>query len=474
MANRHDSSVERLKFSLRCLAGQNVSVERKDGVICNGVLMLETANNVLETCELRYVKVQGREEVVSQMSIPWSDILFIFAQNAGRMIDGIQESLHGGVPRETGFKTDTDISTQGKSSAGRNLQAAGSAWLDPGTKHTDLDMSSGKDSSWDQFKTNEEKFGVKSTYDEKYYTTTLRKENLSRADIVRAEAIARDIEGQGSTNLHVREERGQDMSNDPYNGDEEARFSSVHRNPNAYQPPHKRADDEDDSQGDTSSKAQPTGKISWAARVKGPKSEDEKTPQNVSGEVPKSTPPGKKEAVVSSEKAGVRSPKPVLSEDRKKQINEMKQFSEQINTKKRGSKKDVTETRQEAPVKTKLTATAKEWKPNANAKEWKPPGAAGAQPPIAPQPVPGQFPPHQPPPMVMQGGYVPMPGYNYQVPQMQMMYSPMMPGVVGAPAMYPPYGNTPPPGQFYAQQPQTVQQQQQQQQGNPSPPKNSE
>lgn len=69
-----------------------------------------------------------------------------------------------------------------------------------------LDSNTG---GWDQFKANEEQFGLKSDYDENLYTTQIDRSNplyLIRARD--AERIARDIEGQESTNAHIREERG--------------------------------------------------------------------------------------------------------------------------------------------------------------------------------------------------------------------------------------------------------------------------
>jgi PAB1-binding protein PBP1 len=62
---------------------------------------------------------------------------------------------------------------------------------------------------WDQFKANEQRFGLKSDYDENLYTTQIDRKNPLYAMREReAERIARDIESQTSTNAHIREERG--------------------------------------------------------------------------------------------------------------------------------------------------------------------------------------------------------------------------------------------------------------------------
>ena len=78
---------------------------------------------------------------------------------------------------------------------------------------------------WDQFAANRA-VGVVSPFDENMYTTRL---DMSKIGISEAEAarLAREIEGQGTRNLHAAEERGQHVGAD--DDDEEARFSSVLR-----------------------------------------------------------------------------------------------------------------------------------------------------------------------------------------------------------------------------------------------------
>ena len=70
-------------------------------------------------------------------------------------------------------------------------------------------MSLDSTGDWDQFKANEEKFGLKSNYDENLYTTTIDRSNPLYAMREREAArIAREIEGDTSGNAHMREERG--------------------------------------------------------------------------------------------------------------------------------------------------------------------------------------------------------------------------------------------------------------------------
>lgn len=81
---------------------------------------------------------------------------------------------------------------------------------------------------WDQFTVNEQKFGVKTTYDETFYTTALDKSKVSREAEERAKKIAAEIEGTATDNVHIAEERGHQLQTDGAY-DEEARYSTVLR-----------------------------------------------------------------------------------------------------------------------------------------------------------------------------------------------------------------------------------------------------
>jgi PAB1-binding protein PBP1 len=48
-----------------------------------------------------------------------------------------------------------------------------------------------KDTKWDQFTINKEKFNVDTTYDEKQYTTELNHENIPKQVKVKADKIAK-------------------------------------------------------------------------------------------------------------------------------------------------------------------------------------------------------------------------------------------------------------------------------------------
>lgn len=109
------------------------------------------------------------------------------------------------------FKTDTDIS---------NGFAARERELQPWNGGLESDVSMSLDGNvngqpWDQFEANERLYGLKSNYDESFYTTTIDK---SHPDFKKREAkaaqLAREIEGSSSSNAHIAEERGQKLAND--------------------------------------------------------------------------------------------------------------------------------------------------------------------------------------------------------------------------------------------------------------------
>jgi len=74
-----------------------------------------------------------------------------------------------------------------------------------------MSMSSGGQSRpWDQFETNERITGLKTDYDESFYTTTIDRSAPSyRNRVAAADKLAREIESTVSSNSHIAEERGQ-------------------------------------------------------------------------------------------------------------------------------------------------------------------------------------------------------------------------------------------------------------------------
>lgn len=123
-------------------------------------------------------------------------------------------------PPALSFKTDRDISS-GYKFKEKEFQK----WVpDADTPEISLEADSG--GVWDQFKVNQEKFGVQSSYDEHLYTTRVNREAADYQErLQRAERLAREIEGLSTSDRHVLEERG--VVVDDSGMDEEDKYSGV-------------------------------------------------------------------------------------------------------------------------------------------------------------------------------------------------------------------------------------------------------
>ena len=203
----------RTPYLMDVLVGQMVVVVRGSGERIVGVLSSATpepngVSVVLSAAQT--IEKNGGDVVLSTISpnvtIPASDLREMDASNV-RL--GSPEELASCVTRSrpSGFRTDTEISRAGASDGGRTLKR----WDD---KSTPLLPSGGglEDTStagWDQFAANEERFGIKSNYEETMYTTKLDKSGQDFKQREReAERLAKEILSQGSGNAHIAEERG--------------------------------------------------------------------------------------------------------------------------------------------------------------------------------------------------------------------------------------------------------------------------
>ena len=83
--------------------------------------------------------------------------------------------------------------------------------------------------AWDQFQANKERFGVDAHFDENEYTTRLNTSDPKYKERLKtAEKLAKEIEAQSSSNIHLSEERGQKTELDDL-VDEEDKYSGVLR-----------------------------------------------------------------------------------------------------------------------------------------------------------------------------------------------------------------------------------------------------
>jgi LsmAD domain/Ataxin 2 SM domain len=267
------------------LVGQKVTVKLTTGSVVEGVYHTFTPfQSIDEERRNRYILKEAKvivrgnntstDEALkdggdgSTLSIPIGKVLHLHAIKVPLDYQNGGSSISAGVVDGTanGFATDGQISGAGAGGTDRELVAAGSAWTTgggstgrkfqglgngsggglnqpvnsraaalggpgkatagsttsaPNSKGGDLAGSIGQ---WDQFKANEELFNVNATFDENIYTTQLDTSQIDARKVAEAERIAREIEGTATTNIHLKEERGQKIETD---FDEEDLYSGV-------------------------------------------------------------------------------------------------------------------------------------------------------------------------------------------------------------------------------------------------------
>jgi PAB1-binding protein PBP1 len=129
------------------------------------------------------------------------------------------------------FKTDADISLSKNNNArrGENIEKWVPDVSTEGVSLEGLTLEQSGSAAWDQFQTNESKFGITSEFDENLYTTRIKKDGPNyKRNLQKAEQLAKEIESQGhSGNIHLAEERG--IVFDDSGIDEEDKYSGVDR-----------------------------------------------------------------------------------------------------------------------------------------------------------------------------------------------------------------------------------------------------
>jgi hypothetical protein len=310
---RSDGFAEKPFVLTLCRQGLPGTITLKNGEKYSGVL----SGTSLDPSELRYVfkmvkkllpavnaQTNGTGEASDDyvgvgdyhvMSFDMSDVADFNVNNV--VLDKSQSKGQNGT---AGFRTDTDISGN-MAIRERNLQKWEPTEIDPSLTLE----STGRSSEWDQFSTNERLFGVKSNYDETFYTTTIdRSDPQYTQKAARAEKIAREIEASSALNSHVREERGGHTAADE-GGDEEDKYSGVRRDfpqlssgqPNKYTPPARRAPAAQvtvpgapvDPAIISSSIARPDSASKPLQRAASPAAQKATTPEPAKSELPKTT-----------------------------------------------------------------------------------------------------------------------------------------------------------------------------------------
>eukprot|EP00897_Mesotaenium_endlicherianum_P001657 jgi/Mesen1/1519/ME000132S00454 len=239
------SPQEKLLVLASCLTGQLVEVTVKSGSVYSGIfhaaaaerdfgVTLKMARLVRDGGGAKSVAVKeaARKPPAKSLVVSGKDFVQILAKDVAYGTDSLQNGRMRGDHKGGEIATDTGISRGGRLGGEERelkpwMPEAGEEQHPGGNVQLDSTFSGPVDRHWDQFKLNEEKYGVKSTYYEEFYTTKLKKP--SREMEREAARIAREIEGKTSRNVHLAEERGQRLAPEVEALDEESRFSSVMR-----------------------------------------------------------------------------------------------------------------------------------------------------------------------------------------------------------------------------------------------------
>lgn len=233
---------DRLLFLMTHSLGLSTSITVKSGEVFSGIFYGASFDGNDQGYLLKMVQkirsgekaeANGNNEVHNDyigsgedhsMSFDTKDVVHLAVE--GVTFD-VRDKAHNGAV--TGFRTDSDISGNLRSRE-RNLQR----WEPSADAAIDMPLEE-TGGTWDQFQANEQRFGLKSDYDENIYTTSIDK---SHPDYRRREAealrIAQEIEGGQSDNAHMREERGISRPEDAT--DEEEKYSGVRRQVGDYPP----------------------------------------------------------------------------------------------------------------------------------------------------------------------------------------------------------------------------------------------
>lgn len=205
---------------LQAVVGNNVEANLNNGNKINGIFHTATPFQgmdfqfALKGCK----NVDGKEikdsDLGSTVILPSSNVSHL-------TISGKVELNKSGGSGE--LRTDGAIRGASiKHLEGRELQAA-TSWLGAETSATMGNVNS-KGPAWNQFDANRKLFNVQSSYDENIYTKKLDKNSFSKAEIDKADRLAREIESTLSDNIHLKEERNQQQERDI---DEEDMYGGV-------------------------------------------------------------------------------------------------------------------------------------------------------------------------------------------------------------------------------------------------------
>ncbi|GJD12732.1 Polyadenylate-binding protein-interacting protein 4 [Galdieria sulphuraria] len=229
---------ERLLFCLGSLLGTYVEVEVKGGSVFRGIFhgASKELGLCLKYCHLLEERTKTKKNVIETLVVEPKDFVQLIAKDVDFQNE---DCVKASFSSHSDWNTDAEIAARtGTTSAGgaRELQPFEEIVSLPedasqGVTFGDLDSSVVPE--WDQFALNKEKFGIKSTFKEELYTTKLdRSAPDFDAKLRKAEELAQQIRRAETTNIHLKEERGQELERDY---DEELLYGAVVRENDAVE-----------------------------------------------------------------------------------------------------------------------------------------------------------------------------------------------------------------------------------------------
>ncbi len=251
-----------VRNALALIGQQLVELSKKDGTVLRG--HFGGIENVAgqKHLVLRYASIKSgdpyalssaterRGNVAEKVRIPISEFTKMEAPLPAVDHSSVTNN-HGrgrAAPDSRSFATDGQIANRLSSGPGRELKkfddfsefpvvsnTPSSNAIRNGSRDAETFGDVRNPGKWDQFRANQEQFGVRTSFDESEYTTKIDRSSVDYPAREREAArIAAEIESKSSVNIHLQEERNQRL---PADLDEEALYSGVQRqNPPAFQP----------------------------------------------------------------------------------------------------------------------------------------------------------------------------------------------------------------------------------------------
>jgi hypothetical protein len=182
------SSNSAVDYVYGLLVGETVEILSSAGELHCGILLAVSREGV--AC--KYVRRKDQDDEYCEhpsadaVVFPWENVLHLIARNVRDKMADMR------------FGTDSEIAQHHDALVGRELRHA-AEWT--GNQAGDDLESLGPDDGkpWDQFRVNEQQFGVKSTYREELYNSVLNKGDFSKSQIAEVERIARAISSDSNT-----------------------------------------------------------------------------------------------------------------------------------------------------------------------------------------------------------------------------------------------------------------------------------